>query len=179
MIAILKERRSAFLVLIGVGLSSISLSPATSQSLPVPNLAIPVEQLADERKYFILHKPNVSIEEATADFSFCWRFLSVGALQPVPRFIPWGQTPPTKPSDYANNQFGLVGSIMLSIVAGPVQRGIRQSRLIRCMTPRGYLRYRTSEAIWRQLNSDDAKQSISLQAQIAAGPVPPTPEVDQ
>jgi len=64
-------------------------------------------------------------------------------------------------------------------IAGPLERSIRQSRLYRCMVPRGYARYRTSEDVWKLLNSGSAApRAIMLQARIAAGPTPPTPRVE-
>jgi hypothetical protein len=157
--------------------------PASAQLAPPPtgpsiaSLAVPDNQLGDARKYFLLHKPGVSVEQAQADLSFCWRFLPHAGSKIVPGFVAWQRATAAKPVDYSLTQYGLVGDAIGAIIAGPLERSMRQSRIFRCMVPRGYARYRTSEAIWKQLNTGDAAQSIRLQAQIAAGPVPPTPQV--
>lgn len=145
----------------------------------VPSLAVSDDQLGDARKYFVLHKAGVSPEEAQADLTFCWRFLPHGQARSVPGFVPWQRATAAKPIDYSSGypMWGLMTFAIGALVDGPIERSVRQSRLIRCMAPRGYTRYRTSEAVWRQLNTDDAAQSIRLQAQIAAGPIPPTPQV--
>jgi hypothetical protein len=70
--------------------------------------------------------------------------------------------------------YGLVGVAIMAIISGPLDRSVRQSRMMRCMLPRGYARYRTSESMWKQLNGKDLAQSILVQAKIASGPVPPT-----
>lgn len=162
-------------------LSATELSAAQAEPSPtdpvIATLAVPDNQLADSRKYFVLHKLGVSVEEAEADLSYCWRFLASGAPRSVPSFVPWQKATAAKPIDYTLPQYGLVGSAIGAIIAGPLERSKRQSRIIRCMVPRGYARYRTSETIWKQLNSDDAARSIRMQARIAAGQTPPTPQV--
>ena len=157
--------------------------PVAAQLASVPadpiiaDLAVPDNQLGDARKYFLLHKPGVSFEQAQADLSFCWRFLAHGVQRSVPGFVPWQKNSAARPVDYSLTQYGLVGAAIGAIIAGPLERSARQSRMVRCMVPRGYDRYRTSEAIWKQLNTGNAVQSIRLQAQVASGSVPPTPRV--
>src|SRR5262249_36817103 len=73
-------------------------TPATAQpesnqsALNLPNLAVPSSQLADARKYIVFHKMGVTVEEAQADLSFCWRFLPHGSPRWVPGFVPWQQS---------------------------------------------------------------------------------------
>lgn len=142
-----------------------------------PALDIPAKELGDARKYVVFHKPDVTAEQAEADLAFCWRFLARGVQRRAPGFVPWRQTDAPRAAPYGVNPYGLVGDAIGAIIAGPLDRSVRQSRLYRCMLPRGYARYRTSETVWKQLNSDDATRSIRLQALIAAGPTPPTPRV--
>lgn len=143
----------------------------------LPALAVPDSELADERKYFVLHKPGVTVAQAEQDLSFCWQFLPRGAQRRTPDFIAWRGNSGARKELPAMTNFGLVGLVIGAIIAGPIDRSLRQSRIFRCMVPRGYARYRTSEAIWKQLNEGEPVQSIRLQARIAAGPTPPTPEV--
>ncbi|WP_157218840.1 hypothetical protein [Flavisphingomonas formosensis] len=144
----------------------------------MPDLAVPANELGDDRKYIVFHKPGVTMEQAEADLSFCWRFLPHGVQRTAPSFIPWQQGDATRPVVYSGGSYGLVGAAIGAIIAGPLERSVRQLRLYRCMLPRGYVRYRTSETVWKLLNGDDAARSIRLQARIAAGPVPPTPRAD-
>lgn len=163
----------------GIFALALVISPAAHCAEPQsPTLAVPENQLADPRKYFVFHKPGATLEQAQNDLGFCWQFVAIGAARPAPSFVPWERSvaPDTVTYDHAP-QYGLVGAVIASIIMGPLLRSQRQLRLFRCMTPLGYNRHRTSEAIWKILNSDDAAQSIQLQAQIAAGPVPPTPQV--
>ncbi|MEA3038118.1 MAG: hypothetical protein QOE79_631 [Sphingomonadales bacterium] len=165
----------------GLALLSGGLAPAAAQAPPsptatdVPDLAVPGGHYGDARKYFLLHKPGVTVEQAEADLSFCWRFLARGVGRSSPGFIPWGKTDAPHPAPVVANSYGLIGMGIAAIIDGPIDRSLRQSRIFRCMVPRGYDRYRTSEDIWKMLNSSDAARSIHLQALIAAGPPPPTP----
>lgn len=153
-------------------------APASPAGAGLPDLNVPEGRLGDARKYFLLHKPGVTVDRAEADLTFCWRYLPRGASRSVPSFVPWGKTDAPRPlPSAAGGQYGLIGVGIAALVAGPINRSLRQSRIFRCMVPRGYARYRTSEAVWNQLNSSDASQSIHLQALIAAGPVPPTPRI--
>lgn len=157
--------------------SSVTLAAPAPAGAGLPDLNVPDGRFGDARKYFILHKPGVTVEQAEADLSFCWRFLPRGASRSVPSFVPWGKTDAPKPIPTGGGQYGLIGVGIAALVAGPINRSLRQSRIFRCMVPRGYARYRTSEALWNELNSSDAARSIHLQALIAAGPVPPTPRI--
>lgn len=170
-----------FKLVIVMGSAVALQAPTQAQVGPTDPLAIeltvPGNQLADGRRYFLLHKAGVSFEQAKADLTFCWRFLEIGVPRALPDFVPWKQPTVATPMNYGLPQFGLAGGVARAIIRGPVERGIRQPRMFRCVVSRGYSRYRTSEAIWNRLNTADAPQSISLQAQIAVGPIPPTPQV--
>lgn len=162
-----------------VGAYSASAQEAPIVSEPLPNLNVPEQQWGDDRKYVVLHKAGVRINEAQSDFEFCWRFLPHGVQRRSPSFIPWQQGEATRPVTYDGGAYGLVGLAIGAIIQGPLERSIRQSRLYACMLPRGYKRYRTSEAVWGGLNDDSNPQkSIRLQASIAAGPVPPTARME-
>lgn len=174
------------IILLGLA-GSIGLAhPATAQTSPpamtlpgdaLPDLAVPTKELADERKYFVLHKPGVTVAQAEQDLTFCWQFLPRGAQRLAPDFIAWRSNSNARKDFQVTSNYGLVGDLIGAMIAGPLDRSARQSRIFRCMVPRGYARYRTSELVWKQLNEGDPAQAILLQARIAAGPVPPTPEV--
>lgn len=162
-------------LLVAGGGQSAAQAPEDLAALPA--LAAPEKELGDPRKFFLFHKPGVTAQQAEADLGFCWRFLEMGQPRRLPSFVPWRQTPSTQPISYDGGQFGLTGAVVGAMIAGPLERSRRQSRMFRCMVPRGYHRYRTTEAVWKRLNSGDPAGSIRLQAQIAAGPVPPTPRI--
>lgn len=143
----------------------------------VPDLSVPPKSLGDERKFFLFHKAGVTAEQAENDLRFCWRYLAMGEQRKLPSFVAWGTDEAAPTAAVNSGQFGLIGVAIGGIVAGPLERRRRQSRMFRCMVPRGYARYRTSEALWKQLNTGDSERSIRLQARIAAGPTPPTPRV--
>ena len=159
-------------ILVAVWLAAFS-SPVIAQSA-LPDLNVPEKELGDERKFFFFHKANVSLEEARADLGFCSRYIPRGQQRFLPTFVAWKGTDPARPVPN-NLNYGLVGVAIMAIIDGPIDRSVRQTRMMRCMLPRGYARYRTSEALWKQINSDDLAASVELQAKIASGPVPATP----
>lgn len=161
------------LLFLAAGLASFSCS-AFAQNRPIPDLNVPADALGDERKFFVFHKQGVSLEQARADLGFCSRYIARGQQRFLPTFVAWQHSDPAKPVPN-NLNYGLVGVAIMAIIDGPIDRSVRQTRMMRCMLPRGYARYRTSEAIWKQINSNDLTASVELQARIASGPVPPTP----
>ena len=142
-------------------------------SIEVPDLNIAPQQLGDPKKFFVFHKSGVTFEAARQDLAFCSRYIARGVSRQYPSFVPWQSDPPADPIVQTVN-YGLVGVAIMAIISGPLERSIRQSRMMRCMLPRGYARYRISESLWKQLNGDDLARSILVQAKIASGPVPPT-----
>lgn len=153
-----------------------------SDSPPPPGIGLadlvaPEQELGDERKYWVLHRPGVSIEQATADLTFCWRFVPHGVQRSTPTFVPWQKGDATRPVTYDGGQYGLVGVAIGAMIAGPLERSVRQSRMFRCMVPRGYGRYRVTEAMWKRIYEAEPAEAIATLARIAAGPVPPNGRV--
>lgn len=125
-------------------------------------------------RFFYFHKPGVGYAEAYADFADCYRFLPVAsAAGYLPMFRPWvrpiepGVPPPPTPNNY-----GPIGALIGGMVAGPIERRQRQSRMRLCLEPRGYVRYPLREEVWRQLIDDYSPRSIAMQARAASGPAP-------
>lgn len=158
----------------GAALLAACASTAIAQGTPLPDLDVPEKALGDERKFFVFHKAGIGLEEARADLGFCSRYIARGQQRFLPDFVAWKQADPATPVPMTLN-YGLVGVGIMAIIDGPIGRSIRQTRMMRCMLPRGYARYRTSEAVWKQINGDDLAASVDVQARIAAGPPPPTP----
>lgn len=149
------------------------------QALPDPaTIALPAmtssrdpKVAANGWKYFYFHKAGVGFTEAHADLADCYRFLEAGPNSPLPTFVPWHDRPGRREPTY-NPQFGLVGAIIGGMIEGTIVRRNRQSKMRRCMEPRGYQRYAVAEDVWRQLVEGDPRRSIAMQAKIAAGPTP-------
>jgi hypothetical protein len=136
--------------------------------------------IADGWRHFYFHKTGVSYERAYADFSDCYRFLAspgvVGGGFPSQR--PWSEPiAPAARRPPPPNNMGLVGGIIVGLVTKTLDRRDRQSRMRRCMEPRGYVRYALKEDSWKKLIDDYSPESIAMQAKAAAGPSPNLPEV--
>jgi hypothetical protein len=128
--------------------------------------------IADGWKHFYFHKAGISYAEAYADIADCYRFLPVrGAIGALPMFAPWSERPGVRIFQPTNN-YGVVGAVIGGLVQGPLDRRERQSRLRRCMEPRGYVRYPIPQATWEQLTDNYSARSIALQARAASGPTP-------
>jgi hypothetical protein len=97
----------------------------------------------------------------------------------TPSFVPWQKRDAARPVRYDGGSYGLVGAAIGAMIAGPLERSIRQTRMFRCMVPRGYSRYRVTEDMWKRIYEAEPEQAIATLAAIASGPVPPTPQVTQ
>ncbi len=161
--------------------AATGLSAQESASIPDP-ATITVPEIKNARdpkivsdgwKYFYFYRPNNSFAEAYADFAECYRFLPVpyanGAL---PAFAPWDEKPAARIVTPGMSPYGLVGEAIGAIVAGPLERRARQSRMRRCLEPRGYVRYPVHELTWEKIIDNYSVASIAVQAKLASGPVP-------
>jgi hypothetical protein len=135
----------------------------------------------DGWKYFYFWRPNTSFEQAYADFSDCYRFLPVpGGDAMLPRFVAWREAearPAVAPNYYS--PYGLVGAAIGALIAGPIERRASQSRMRRCLEPRGYLRFPAPQPVWEKILDGYSPRSIAVQAKLASGPHPdadPLPE---
>lgn len=125
-------------------------------------------------RFFYFHKAGVSYAQAHADFADCYRFLPVASPAGyLPMFRPWIRSvEPGPPPAPAANNYGLIGGVIGGMVAGPIERRQRQSRMRLCLEPRGYVRYPLREDVWRQLIDNYSPRSIAMQAKAASGPGP-------
>lgn len=121
-------------------------------------------------KYFFYHRADTSFAEAHADIADCYRFLTPAGWGNVtlPRFVPWVEKPAGERYD-TNNQAGLVGLAIGGMIEGTLSRRDRQSKMRRCMEPRGYTRYGVAEEIWEKVADMPPAQGIAVQAKIASG----------
>ncbi len=146
--------------------------PAT---LSVPDLSSSADPAVAENgwKYFFYHRAGTSFAEAHADIADCYRFLAPAGWANVrlPRFVPWVERTPGERAEtgYLANS-GLVGAVIGGLIEGTLTRRDRQSKMRRCMEPRGYSRYGVAEEIWENVVEMPDAQGIAVQAKIASGP---------
>jgi hypothetical protein len=161
--------------------SAQTAEPPDPASISLPSLGTGNDPQVIENgwKHFYFHKDGVSYAEAYADFADCYRFLLVPYVDArLPTFSPWPEKPGVTTFRPVNN-YGLVGGVIGAMVEGPLIRRAMQSRLRRCLEPRGYLRYPISEYAWEQLTDNFSAQSIAVQAKAASGPRPDQEPVTQ
>ena len=169
----------AALVALAGASGAVTMQSPTPPMVSVPDIGADARRLGDERKFFIFHQQGVSLQQARADLSYCFRYILLGPGVIFPYFHPWDSR--AGKGDRATydfgGQYGLTGAVIGAIIAGPLERSKRQMSMMRCMIPRGYARYRVSEGLWKEMNGSNVPQSIEIQARLASGPVPPTARV--
>ncbi len=178
------SRHQAWLgALLLAALMAAPVEAQVSQSIPpvedvvLPDLSSTNDPaVADEGwKYFFFHKQGTTYADAYADFAECYHFLpGAGVKIPyfLPMFVPWGEKTTAAVKPVTGGQYGLVGIAIMAMVPDPAERRSRQSRLRRCLEPRGYVRYPLSKDSWEELVDDYSFRSIAMQAKAATGPHP-------
>jgi hypothetical protein len=152
--------------------------PPPPQPIAVPDLVAADGKYGNELKYFVFHKQGASFEAARADIAECTLHTVHGRQLKMPAFVAWDDNDRQAEAVEFNGAYGLVGLAIYSIIAGPLERSLRQEVMMACMLPRGYDRYSVSEETWKQIHEgDNVPALIDLQATIASGPVPRTPKV--
>jgi hypothetical protein len=178
-------------VAFAMGLGLLADSAGAQQSVTQPDPAtVEVPSITGGRdpdvvkdgwKYFYFWRPNTSFEQAYADFADCYRFLPVpGGDAMLPRFVPWRQAEARRaavPNSYT--AYGLMGAAIGALIAGPIERRASQSRMRRCLEPRGYQRFPAPQPVWEKILDGYSQPSIAVQAKLASGRHPdadPLPE---
>ena len=152
--------------------------PPPAPAITVPNLVPADGKYGNELKFFVFHKAGASFEAARADIAECTLHTVHGRQLKMPAFVAWDDNDRQAEAVEFNGAYGLVGLAIYSIIAGPLERSLRQEVMMACMLPRGYDRYSVSEETWKQFHEgDNVPALIDLQATIASGPVPRTPKV--
>ena len=150
-----------------------TVAPPDPASLVLPSLDGSDPSVAREGwKYFHFHKAGVTYEQAYADFAECYRFMPSSSVTSgkLPMFVPGVERQGTRTAPNTNS-YGLVGMAISAMLDGPLIRRSRQSRLRRCLEPRGYVRYPIPKESWQKL-FDVTDESIALQAKAASLPKP-------
>lgn len=173
-----------------LALAALLTSPALAQDGPLDPATVAVPDVSGGRdsdvvrngwKFFYFWRPDTTYEQAYADFADCYQFLPVaGGDALLPMFIAWqGREALDEMPSGAGNQYGIVGAALGALVAGPIARRASQSRMRRCMEPRGYQRFPAREEAWEAIVDGYSQESIAVSAVLASGPRPdadPLPE---
>ena len=158
--------------------STAVAQPPDPVSVVVPNLqgASNPEVQRQGWKHFFFYKDGVSYTQAYSDLADCYQFLggsSPVGPQSLPQFGARSRLSSNGPAAQSStSNYGLVGVGIEQLVMGPMQRRLPQSRLRRCMEPRGYVRYAIDESTWKLLVDGYSQRSIAIQAKVASGPRP-------
>ncbi len=170
-------RRSCYLAL-----AALMAFPAYAQDAPPDPATIMVPDMSGGRdpdvvrngwKYFYFWRADTTYEQAFADFADCYRFLPVaGGDALLPMFIAWQGEEALNEKPAGGNQYGIVGAALGALVAGPIARRASQSRMRRCMEPRGYQRFPATKESWEAIIDGYSQESVSVSAVLASGPRP-------
>jgi len=127
------------------------------------------------QKYFYFWRADTSFEKAYADLADCYRFVPIaeGNAALLPMFIVWKGTPEDRDdTSPAVNNYGLTGLLLGALLGGSGLERAKQSRLHRCLGPRGYQRFPLPKKTWQLINDGFSVKSIAVRAKIASGPKP-------
>jgi len=170
---------AAFLLLLLISPASAQavitpLQRPSAASIIVPDMGSFKPTPRDARNfddYFYFHKDGVSYEDAFADLEQCRINAAMAQLIPdVPDVIPVGDaaTNNTRLSDRTFPFFGMVGGFL--IAGAEEDNAILTNR--KCMAYKGYRRYGTSRALFKQIDSGSDAEKQARKALIASGAVP-------
>lgn len=127
----------------------------------------------DGWRHFYFHRAGTSYEEALADLTDCYRFTELSkSWIGTPTYAPWTERPRPVTEAPPPMYTGILPSLIGAALIKTQNRRATQSRLRRCMEPRGYQRYPLSEDDWKWLIADFSPTTLPLQAKYASGPAP-------
>lgn len=128
----------------------------------------------DESFYF--YKAGVSYEAAFSDLDECRMYaLSTPLLAVPPRFVPLGGDAIAEGrarSGAAMTQYGVIGVLISGIIIANAEEDAIRFNTRRCMAYKGYERYGTQRAIWKQIDAGTDAEKTARMALIASGPHP-------
>ena len=125
--------------------------------------------------YFYFHKSGVSYERAFTDMDQCRIQSEMAQLAPpIPRFIPLGGEPAKEPGFHVPvySQYGVAGAIIGEIFIEAATEDLTAATGRKCMAYKGYHRYGTTRAIYKQIDSGTDGEKLARKAVIASGPPP-------
>lgn len=161
-------------------LEAIADAPPSPSEVELPDIVFGSDPnvAKDGYKFFFFHNPDLSFDEAYADFAECRTQLATGSFLPLPGFVPWVEENNRKLVVPVNN-YGLVGAAIGAIIQPKLERGILNNKMRLCMGRRGYVRYAMNEAAYDAIWDAEPSDSIAMQAKLATGPAPQADEVTE
>lgn len=131
--------------------------------------------------YYYFHKSGVSYEHAFADLEQCRVYAAMAQLIPrMPTVIPVGDVPVrTDGVRFGTpSPFGYVGGAFANslIAAGEEENSTATNR--RCMTYKGYRRFGTSRALFKQIDGGGDAEKEARKALLASGVEPTIGRID-
>lgn len=179
-----KQRVAVLMALLGaapVAAQAQALDPAAIQ---VPDLAfVPTSADRDSfHKYFFYWKAGVSFERASADLTECYDHIAGGEGY-FPFAMVLDETPATSihkpaPKRAVQNNYGLAGAVITSLMAAPQNFRAGRQRFRMCMGFKNYTRYGASKPLWERITDGEPMRAIAVQAKIASGPAPSGEPID-
>jgi hypothetical protein len=129
--------------------------------------------------YFYFYKASVSYADAFADLDECRLYSMTGKIGATPpTFVPLGGKPIPEKQQFVYSNYGVVGALIEGFFAEQAEEEFATTSNNRCMAYKGYSRYGTSRAIWKQLNADNDRERLARMARVASGPQPQTGKID-
>ncbi len=150
-------------------------------SVTIPDLAAFAPTPSDVRRfddYFYFHKDGVSYARAFADMEQCRVNATLAQLYAaVPDLIPVGDIPTSNPQLSARpyQLGGLFGGFLIAEAEADYSAATNR----KCMAYKGYARYGTSRALFKQIDSGTDTEKEARKALIAAGPKPAAEAIEQ
>ena len=129
----------------------------------------------DYDDYFYFYKAGVSYETAFTDLDQCRIYALSTRIVPIaPNFVPLeSDTPKNDEMDKvaagAWRQYGLVGLVIAGWIVADAEDEAARGTMRRCMMYKGYARYGTTKAIWRQIETGSDADKIARRAILASG----------
>jgi len=142
---------------------------------PDPNsVSVSTPEVESGDAYFYFYKAGVSYQRAFSDLDECRMYSLQAQLTPVPpKFIPLGSDAvKSESTDRAAAQFGLVGLLIIGPIIRSGEEDAAEASNRRCMMYKGYGRYGTSRASWKQLKAGTEAERLARLALIASGRPP-------
>ena len=169
---------------------ALLLSPASAQtvitplerpdaaSVTVPDMAGFKPTPKDARNfddYFYFHKSGVSYERAFDDLEQCRVYAaSAQLIAPMPTIIPVGDVATSGPK--VSQRIGI--GILPAILIASAEEDTAIATMRTCMAFKGYGRYGTSRALFKQIDQGSDTEKQARRAVIASGPAPAGEAID-
>ena len=161
----------------------VPLTRPDPAGVTAPDLAFkPTYRDTEEYDYFFyFHKPGVSYEQAFADLDMCRLYgLQAQLVRVPPGFVPIGTADVARPEVHRQLPVytigGVIGFLIVDMIVAAAEEDARAATNRRCMFYKGYVRYGTSKAIFKQIDAGSDADRLARQARIASGPLPPQAE---